>query len=277
MVPPLRLHICCCFQTINFQTVLVTDYTNTYVKMIYEDRAMSWRLGLDTAVLPVNSYPARVGFRVQAETSVLHEDYVYSFLDVSQASNHPHITSIEQIDGVSETQIGGGGWNEQGRFFYALSDHDAATFVHAGKICKDWLVADDLPGRILTPIEPSHAASCPCTLNVLKLLLAKYQRLTHDVIPAGIECYGEVAVAMTPRCCYDGNGLLIADHQQTAGFALYQAFTGAEGEVDISAYEYCCGQENLLSRASSVSLCSSFLGRRPLSTCDSFPTRVSGW
>ena len=86
------------FQTVTFQVVMITDYVNTYAKVIYNDREMTW----DVLRNSVKNYPVRIGLLKQNETA---EEYPQSYLNL--ISSPEDQDKIERIDDVTPTSLTG--------------------------------------------------------------------------------------------------------------------------------------------------------------------------
>lgn len=80
-----------------FQLVMITDFENTYVKVIYNDREMTWDV-----LSSVGNYPVRIGVLKQNETA---EEYPQSYLNL--ISNPQDKSKIEKIDEVIPTGLKG--------------------------------------------------------------------------------------------------------------------------------------------------------------------------
>ena len=86
------------FQTVTFQVVMITDYVNTYAKVIYNDREMTW----DVLRNSVKNYPVRIGLLKQNETA---QEYPQSYL--SLVSSPEDKDKIQRIDDVTPTSLKG--------------------------------------------------------------------------------------------------------------------------------------------------------------------------
>jgi hypothetical protein len=76
---------------------MLTDYLNTYVKAIYNDREMTWDV-----LNSVGNYPVRIGILKQNETA---EEYPQSYLDL--LSKPEEKSKIQKIDEVIPTGLVG--------------------------------------------------------------------------------------------------------------------------------------------------------------------------
>jgi hypothetical protein len=76
---------------------MLTDYLNTYVKVIYNDREMTWDV-----LNSVGNYPVRIGILKQNETA---EEYPQSYLDL--LSRPEDKNKIQKIDEVIPTGLVG--------------------------------------------------------------------------------------------------------------------------------------------------------------------------
>ena len=118
---------------LSFQTIVATDYANTYAKHTYNDRAMNWSVVLDSGTQP--NYPARKGFlsltpaattattsgATTSTTATRHYDeYKYSYADVRSVTGtnavQNLIDKIEKIDAVQEATVAYNGDVKPGRF-----------------------------------------------------------------------------------------------------------------------------------------------------------------
>lgn len=86
------------FQTVTFQVVMITDYVNTYAKVIYNDREMTW----DVLRNSVKNYPVRIGLLKQNETA---QEYPQSYLNL--ISSPEDQDRIQKIDDVTPTSLKG--------------------------------------------------------------------------------------------------------------------------------------------------------------------------
>jgi hypothetical protein len=55
---------------------LITDNNNTYVVILYQDRAFTW----DLPAYSQPNYPARVGYAIQSNGAMMSKEYPYSYL-----------------------------------------------------------------------------------------------------------------------------------------------------------------------------------------------------
>ena len=261
------------FQTVSFQTIITTDYTNTYTKTTYADRGMKWLVVLDAALLPV--YPARVGQLEFSGNVREYSEYKYSSLDIRVNPND--LAKIQRIDAVSESDNTYGGTQSKGQFYYQLSLNDANTFVHAGRDCSRW-VADDIAfdsSSGAVQIDAATAGKCPCSRQQMDRLM--YGEVFSDRIPQGIRCFTMLTLFVnngsqqhTPSCCYNGNDSLVVEPAQTNGMNLYRRFSGARQLVDEKHYSLCCGDVYLAQRITTPALCALYITRRPVSICQNF-------
>ena len=113
---------------ISFQTVMVSDYVNTYAKHTYSDRAMNWSIVLDAGSQPY--YPARKGFlsiAPDAGGATRHSDeYRYSFADVRSVNGESAVAAlverIEKIDAVVESSLAYNGDVRPGRLEFTVTN-----------------------------------------------------------------------------------------------------------------------------------------------------------
>ena len=85
------------FQTVTFQLVMISDYVNTYVKVIYSDRDMKWDV-----LASVGNYPVRIGLLKQNEAA---EEYPQSYLNLISTPEDKE--KIEKIDSATPTALSG--------------------------------------------------------------------------------------------------------------------------------------------------------------------------
>lgn len=264
-----------CLQTVSFQTIITTDYINTYTRTTYADRGMKWQVVLDPALLP--NYPVRVGVLAFPSNGRQYSEYPYSALDIRTAGNHQHLEKIQRIDAVSESDVTFGGAQSPGRFYYRLSENDPNTFVHAGRECSIWVDADIAFDTAdgLVKIDKAAAGKCPCSRQQMDELM--YSPVLSDRIPPGIRCWTMVAPVIdngeqkhTPTCCYDRNNSLIVEQGLANGMNLYRRFSGARQFDDEKHYSLCCGESYLAQRITTPQLCALYKARRPVSTCKNF-------
>ncbi|KAI0239341.1 Mucin-like protein [Lamellibrachia satsuma] len=262
-------------RTASFQTIITTDYINTYTKTTYADRGMKWQVVLDPAMLP--SYPARVGTLAFSSKGRQYSEYPYSALDVRTAGNEVHVAKIQRIDAVSESDVTYGGAQSSGQFYYRLSENDPGTFVHAGRECSNWAEADIAfdtnDGAV--KIDEATAGKCPCSRQQMDYL--QYSEVLSDRITQGIRCWTMLTLFVndgdqkhTPTCCYDINDSLVVDPELTNGMNLYRRFSGARQLDDDKYYSLCCGEAYLAQRIATPELCALYKTRRPVSTCKNF-------
>ena len=76
---------------------MITDYVNTYAKVIYNDREMTWDV-----LNSVKNYPVRIGLLKQNETA---QEYPQSYL--SLVSSPEDKDKIQRIDDVTPTSLKG--------------------------------------------------------------------------------------------------------------------------------------------------------------------------
>ena len=76
---------------------MITDYVNTYAKVIYNDREMTWDV-----LNSVKNYPVRIGLLKQNETA---QEYPQSYL--SLVSSPEDKDKIQKIDDVIPTSLKG--------------------------------------------------------------------------------------------------------------------------------------------------------------------------
>ncbi|KAK2160224.1 hypothetical protein NP493_1661g00003 [Ridgeia piscesae] len=273
-------------QTASFQTIIATDYINTYTKTTYADRGMTWQVVLDPALLP--NYPARVGVLAFPTSGRQYSEYPYSALDIRTAGNDQHLAKIQRIDAVSESDVAYGGVQSSGQFYYRLSENDPNTFVHAGKECSTWADADvafDATDGVVK-IDAATAGKCPCSRQQMDEL--QYSEVLSDRITPGIRCWTMMTPFVddgvqkhTPTCCYDRNDSLIVEPQLTNGMNVYRRFSGSRQLDDEKLYGLCCGEAYLTQRISTPQLCSLYktrncLGDPHISTTDGFTYTFNG-
>ena len=267
------------FQTVTFQVSLITDNNNTYVVILYQDRAFTW----DLPAYSQPNYPARVGYAIQSNGAMMSKEYPYSYLDLSASDVASIKPLLEKIDGVSETtsQLSGTSWNNlnmkmpsKGKLVFKLTDNDA-NFKHHGIMCRDWIYIDI--ADTLSQVDATDATKCPCVKSQMVELF--FAVITNSRIPSGYTCYITATAASgsnprSRRCCYDNQGQLITDHVVVNGMNTYQRHSGSVQDEADQIYDSCC--KSMYSHYVKTSLCDQFLAQRPVSSCSSFESSSIG-
>ncbi|XP_061167956.1 serine-rich adhesin for platelets-like [Saccostrea echinata] len=259
-------------QTVTFQLVMLSDYENTYIKVIYNDREMTWDV-----LNSVGNYPVRIGLLKQNETV---EEYPQSYLDLLSKSDDKD--KIQKIDEVIPTGlVGAVEWSRKGFAYYRISKSGGFT-SHPGLQCSAYIETQRT--RQQTPqysVVIADVSKCPPTLLQMTDYFVKF---TSAGIPSTMTCYAKrKALSSTAsdqrsqRCCYDNsNKGLITDSALTNGFNTYM-IGQPTSQVQIAAdqnYGTCCNAEN--SYASKTDLCDKFLELLPECSSDNFVASGAG-
>lgn len=262
-------------QTVTFQTVLVTDYANTYTEVSYEDGGMTWSIPTDT----LQFYPVRIGTLAYTSadySNKITNDYLHSSLLLFTASA-VDILELERIDVYSENDIYGSNYpsTQPGRFFYELSiNSPLPTFFHAGYLCYTWLEQEAIYATSY-PVDLTDAHACPSNLNQLQQVSLQY---TEYVSTSEYACYNKIVGQaggtnqnLRHRCCYYlTSGCLIQDPRLVNGVNLYARFDSPQMELDDEAYSYCCASSYIASHMTDTAKCTQFKTFRPVSDFSAF-------
>lgn len=245
------------FKTVSFQTIVATDFSNTYVSTTYADRGMTWDLKLSAGTSP--TYPVRVGWvGTDPDATVHSSEYTYSYWDIRTGSP-TLIPRIQNIDAYATDGRGRVGYQ-----YYVLTNNDG-TFIHPGVQCANWVAADKVDTS--TPkINQIDVGKCPCDLTQM----TSSWRL--GTVINSFKCYLRVRLTQehTPHCCYDSSGAIVTSPTPANGRNLYQRYSGTKRASTLTHYGYCCSQSYITTGQTTQALCDAFLVERPVSTCNNY-------
>ncbi|XP_056001709.1 uncharacterized protein LOC125655815 [Ostrea edulis] len=258
-------------EIVTFQMVMLSDYQNTYVKVIYNDREMTWDV-----LNSVGNYPVRIGILKQNETA---EEYPQSYLDL--LSKPEDKNKIQKIDEVIPTGlVGDVTWSRKGFSYYRISKSVAPA--HPGLQCTTYIESQKLSQKNpQKAVVTADVSKCPPSLLQTT---DSFKTFTSAGIPSSMTCYAKrSALSSTTRdqrsqrCCYDkGNKGLILDPTLAKGFNIYMIGKPTSAE-QISAdknFGICCNAEN--SYASREDLCAKFVEVLPVCTAENFVASGAG-
>uniref|UniRef100_K1QGK1 Fibrillin-2 n=1 Tax=Magallana gigas TaxID=29159 RepID=K1QGK1_MAGGI len=259
-------------ETVTFQLVMITDYENTYVKVIYNDREMTWDV-----LNSVGNYPVRIGVLKQNETA---EEYPQSYLNL--ISSPQDKSKIEKIDEVIPTGLTGDvSWKRKGFSYYKISGSGGIS-SHPGLQCSSFLTTKRSQlSNPLFSVKTDEVSKCPPSLLQKTDSLVAFSAAG---IPSSIICFGKRSALSstakderTPRCCYDrSNKGLIMEATIAKGFNTYMVRkpSSAIQTTADQAFDTCCNAEN--SYASKSDQCSEYLNVLPVCSSENFVASGAG-
>nr|XP_022299294.1 uncharacterized protein LOC111108065 [Crassostrea virginica] len=262
-------------ETVTFQVVMITDYVNTYAKVIYNDREMTW----DVLRNSVKNYPVRIGLLKQNETA---EEYPQSYLNL--ISSPEDQDRIQRIDDVTPTSLTGDvKWPRKGFFYYKISGSGGVSASsHPGLVCSTFLTnkKNELQNSSFS-VKKADVSKCPPSASQLTDSL---KELKIAGIPSSMTCYAKRSALSstatderTPRCCYDNaNKGLITDPSVAKGFNIYMVrkpTSKIQTEADTN-YGVCCDEANRF--AAKEDLCSQYTTVLPVCSSKDFVASGAG-
>ncbi len=278
------------FQTVTYQTVIVTDFSNTYVEVTYE--YMNWVFS--NYQIFSNNFPVRFETLRYVPDEKL-DGFMYSYPPVM--GDTKAVQYLTRLDLYSENDLGiPGGSIDMGRYYFQLTDTIVYT-KSSGYQCSVWLVAEkgyEKSGGI----NRKDAQRCPPYYERFNLTdKATYKILKQEssfvclevkederTIEWGSQKHSRV-------CCYTKTndasnvnfGRLMDTNEDVVtlqGLNLYQRWPGGVNPTlikdDPYYYTVCCGGENIKNNDTTPTLCAEYLNFRPICSYTLHKSQTAG-